>query len=126
MLVRVNPLCKFTLGVALLGGTGCTERTGPQEVVATNKVAANSSSEQRAPSGAAAPTNANRGNDAISCNVDSDCPVLACGPCTPELVITKALLDGPDCSKNPCKNGAPYCNAKHVCAVHPSTVSAGR
>jgi hypothetical protein len=57
----------------------------------------------------------------LACRSDADCPVLACGPCEPGTVITKDMLDGSECYRNPCTHTAAYCNADHLCAVHPKT-----
>lgn len=59
-------------------------------------------------------------DDALPCNTAIDCPVLACGPCTPGTAITHALVSGPACAKNPCKNPAAICR-EHRCEVHPDT-----
>lgn len=56
----------------------------------------------------------------IACKVDADCPVLACGPCTPGTVITRERMNGPDCARNPCKNAASSCTDQ-VCVVHANT-----
>jgi hypothetical protein len=57
----------------------------------------------------------------VACQSDADCPVLACGPCDPGKVITKDMLDGPECYRNPCIHTGPYCNPDHLCAIHPKT-----
>jgi hypothetical protein len=57
----------------------------------------------------------------ISCKTDADCPVLACGPCTPGTVITKDMTQGPSCAVNPCLNAAATCNPQHVCVIHAQT-----
>ncbi len=57
----------------------------------------------------------------LSCKTDADCPTLACGPCTPGTLITKKLLNGPSCARNPCKDAAASCNPKGRCVVHAKT-----
>jgi hypothetical protein len=59
-------------------------------------------------------------DDALPCNTDMDCPVLACGPCTPGTAITHQLVTGPGCAENPCKDPAAICR-EHRCVVHSDT-----
>jgi hypothetical protein len=58
--------------------------------------------------------------DAIGCKSAADCPRLACGPCTPGTPITRDLLGGPSCFRNPCRNAESACEAGR-CVVGPKT-----
>ncbi|HEY6985430.1 MAG TPA: hypothetical protein VH375_05070 [Rhodanobacteraceae bacterium] len=58
---------------------------------------------------------------ALDCRTDKDCPVMACGPCTPGTPITKAMSAGPSCAVNPCLDASAVCNAQHHCEIGPGT-----
>jgi hypothetical protein len=77
--------------------------------------AASASGQQPAASSPAAET------DGIVCRADADCPVMACGPCTPGSPITEAMRNGPSCAVNPCLDGSAVCSADHRCEIGPRT-----
>jgi hypothetical protein len=56
-----------------------------------------------------------------ACSRDGDCPALACGPCTPGVVITKDLVYGRQCTVNPCSTSRGVCGTRHLCVVGPKT-----
>jgi hypothetical protein len=58
---------------------------------------------------------------AVDCRSDKDCPVMACGPCTPGTPITKAMFPAPECAVNPCLDASTVCNAQHHCEIGPGT-----
>ena len=60
-------------------------------------------------------------DDAIECRGDKDCPVMACGPCTPGTPITKAMFPAPSCAVNPCLDASTVCNAQHRCEIGAGT-----
>jgi hypothetical protein len=57
----------------------------------------------------------------VACRTDTDCPHLACGPCTPGTPITKEMLGGPACAVNPCLDASAVCSADHRCEIGPGT-----
>ena len=70
----------------------------------------------------AAPTQGPDVSDApLECRSDKDCPVMACGPCTPGSPITHAMYPGPSCAVNPCLDASAVCNAAHHCEIGPGT-----
>jgi len=60
-------------------------------------------------------------DEPLECRSDKDCPVMACGPCTPGSPITHAMFPGPSCAVNPCLDASAVCNAGHHCEVGPGT-----
>ena len=63
----------------------------------------------------------NVSDDPLDCQADKDCPVMACGPCTPGSPITHAMQFGPSCAVNPCLDASAVCNAQHHCEIGPGT-----
>jgi len=57
----------------------------------------------------------------LECRSDKDCPVMACGPCTPGTPITHAMYPGPSCAINPCLDASAVCSAQHHCEIGPGT-----
>jgi hypothetical protein len=60
-------------------------------------------------------------DEPLECRTDKDCPVMACGPCTPGSPITHAMYPGPSCAVNPCLDASAVCNAQHRCEIGPGT-----
>jgi hypothetical protein len=60
-------------------------------------------------------------DEPLDCESDKDCPVMACGPCTPGSPITHAMHPGPSCAVNPCLDASAVCNAQHRCEIGPGT-----
>jgi hypothetical protein len=56
-------------------------------------------------------------DEPIACKTDSDCPSLACGPCTPGEVIKKER-EARECYVNPCLDAHAVCGPKRVCVVN--------
>jgi hypothetical protein len=57
--------------------------------------------------------------DPIRCEHDTDCPGLACGPCTSGATVTQSYL-GLSCFHDPCCNHPPCVSAvckNHICVV---------
>ena len=57
----------------------------------------------------------------VACRTDAECPHLACGPCTAGTPITQSMINGPECTVNPCLDASAVCNAQHVCEIGPRT-----
>ncbi len=54
-------------------------------------------------------------DDPVTCKVDSDCPILACGPCTPGETVTQRYAMT-ECHHNPCMGHKAVCR-DGVCVV---------
>ena len=72
----------------------------------------------RSPGGSPAPqpTAPAEEGRAYPCKSDSDCPSLACGPCTPGEVITDQAMK--ECVANPCLDASAVCGPNGVCVVN--------
>jgi hypothetical protein len=74
-----------------------------------------------APRAVAQATTKEPAGEGIACASDKDCPVMACGPCTPGTPITKAMFPSPSCAVNPCLDASAICNNERRCEIGPRT-----
>ena len=55
--------------------------------------------------------------DTMTCKRDNECQSLPCGPCIPDTVIDRGMLQQ-ECVVNPCTHPGAHCTSGHLCVVN--------